>query len=127
MSRPSRKHSSRLLSSLSFAFFLFIALIFLCPPAVSAQDKKSEYGTVIGIGMSFFLSFFLSVSLIWFIFRFGNNVRGVQCALILTLLTSLLVAVQLLMCCVRVFVSDLWICPPSDIFFSLLVCNAVVV
>jgi endoplasmic reticulum chaperone BiP len=64
MARPSRKSSSRLLSSLSFVFFLFIALIFLCPPAVSAEDKKSEYGTVIGIGTSsffffLFLSFFL--------------------------------------------------------------------
>jgi hypothetical protein len=63
MARPSRKHSSRLISSLSFAFFLFVALIALCPPAVSAEDKKSEYGTVIGIGTSFFslslFSFFL--------------------------------------------------------------------
>ena len=61
MARPSRKHSSRLLSSLSFAFLLFIALIALCPPAVSAEDKKSEYGTVIGIGMCLFsLSLFRS-------------------------------------------------------------------
>ena len=60
MARPSRKHSSRLITSLSFAFFLFIALIALCPPAVSAaEDKKAEYGTVIGIGTSFFSSFFL--------------------------------------------------------------------
>ncbi|KAF8494857.1 heat shock protein 70 [Russula emetica] len=51
MARPSRKQSSRLLSSLSFAFFLFVALIALCPPAVSAEDKKSEYGTVIGIDL----------------------------------------------------------------------------
>lgn len=51
MARPSRKHSSRLISSLSFAFFLFVALIALCPPAVSAEDKKSEYGTVIGIDL----------------------------------------------------------------------------
>jgi len=61
MARPSRKHSSRLISSLSFAFLLFIALIALCPPAVSAEDKKAEYGTVIGIGVSFF-SLFLSLS-----------------------------------------------------------------
>jgi hypothetical protein len=54
MARPSRKHSSRLISSLSFVFFLFIALTALCPPAVSA-DKKPEYGAVIGIGTSFFL------------------------------------------------------------------------
>jgi hypothetical protein len=57
MPRPSRTQSSRLLSSLSFAFFLFLALILLCPPSVSAQDKKTEYGTVIGIG-TFFLSLF---------------------------------------------------------------------
>ncbi|KAH9052026.1 heat shock protein 70 [Lactarius deliciosus] len=50
MSRPTRTHATRLVSGLSFAFFLFLALILLCPPAVSADDKKSEYGTVIGIG-----------------------------------------------------------------------------
>jgi hypothetical protein len=61
MSRPSRTQASRFLSSLSFAFFLFIALILLCPPSVSAEDKKSEYGTVIGIGTLFFL--FLPFSL----------------------------------------------------------------
>jgi hypothetical protein len=88
MARPSRKHSSRLLTSLSFVFFLFIALIAFCPPAVSAEDKKAEYGTVIGIGTPFLL--FLSSlfpSLIWFILRLGNNVRSVRRALILTLLT----------------------------------------
>jgi len=36
---------------LSFAFFLFLALLLLCPPAVSADDKKAEYGTVIGIDL----------------------------------------------------------------------------
>ncbi|KAI9451252.1 heat shock protein 70 [Lactarius psammicola] len=51
MSRPTRTHTTRLLSGLSFAFFLFLALILLCPPAVSAEDKKSEYGTVIGIDL----------------------------------------------------------------------------
>ncbi|KAH9064466.1 heat shock protein 70 [Lactarius vividus] len=50
MSRPTRTRATRLVSGLSFAFFLFLALILLCPPAVSADDKKSEYGTVIGIG-----------------------------------------------------------------------------
>jgi hypothetical protein len=50
MSRPTRTHTTRLASGLSFAFFLFLALILLCPPAVSADDKKAEYGTVIGIG-----------------------------------------------------------------------------
>jgi len=51
MARPSRKHASRLFASLSFASLLFIALICLCPPSVSAEDKKSEYGTVIGIDL----------------------------------------------------------------------------
>jgi hypothetical protein len=115
MARPSRKHSSRLISSLFFAFFLFIALIALCPPAVSAaEDKKAEYGAVIGIGTSFFLFLppsLLFQSLIWFLFRLGNNVRGVHRALTLTLLTSFFFASQLFLCCVRVFVSDLWICP----------------
>jgi heat shock protein 5 len=40
-------------STLSVAFFAFLAIILLCPVAVKADaDKKSEYGTVIGIGMS---------------------------------------------------------------------------
>ncbi|KAH9033559.1 heat shock protein 70 [Lactarius hengduanensis] len=51
MSRPTRTRATRLVSGLSFAFFLFLALILLCPPAVSADDKKSEYGTVIGIDL----------------------------------------------------------------------------
>jgi heat shock protein 5 len=51
MSRPTRTHTTRLVSALSFSFFLFLALILLCPPAVSAEDKKSEYGTVIGIDL----------------------------------------------------------------------------
>ncbi|KAA1475720.1 heat shock protein 70 [Dentipellis sp. KUC8613] len=51
MSRPSRTHVGRLASGLSLFFFLFLALILLCPPAVSAEDKKSEYGTVIGIDL----------------------------------------------------------------------------
>ncbi|KAI0042101.1 heat shock protein 70 [Auriscalpium vulgare] len=52
MSRPSRTSTSRLASGLSFAFVLFLALILLCPPAVAADDdKKAEYGTVIGIDL----------------------------------------------------------------------------
>ena len=49
--RPSRAKSRRMVSSLSLILFTFFALICLCP-AASAQDasKKSEYGTVIGIG-----------------------------------------------------------------------------
>lgn len=55
--RPSRAKSRLLASSLSLVFLAFFALICLCP-AVSAQDdvKKSEYGTVIGIGMCTYLS-----------------------------------------------------------------------
>ncbi|KAI0063058.1 heat shock protein 70 [Artomyces pyxidatus] len=50
MSRPSRTSSSRLVSGISFAFLIFAALLFLCPPAVSAEAKP-EYGTVIGIDL----------------------------------------------------------------------------
>jgi len=50
--RPSRTQSRRMASSLSFIFFAFVALILLCPVAVSAdEDKKSEYGTIIGIDL----------------------------------------------------------------------------
>lgn len=37
---------------MSLVFFTIFALILLCPVAVNAvdEDKKSEYGTVIGIG-----------------------------------------------------------------------------
>lgn len=66
MSRPTRTHSARLISGLSLAFFIFLAVVCLCPPAVSAEDKKSEYGTVIGIGTyprSFFFFFPLAFSL----------------------------------------------------------------
>ncbi|KAI0297012.1 heat shock protein 70 [Multifurca ochricompacta] len=51
MSRPTRTHTTRLISGLSFAFLLFFSLLLLCPSAVSAEDKKSEYGTVIGIDL----------------------------------------------------------------------------
>jgi heat shock protein 5 len=41
-------------SSLSLLFVAFIALICLCPVSVKADEvngnKKTEYGTVIGIG-----------------------------------------------------------------------------
>ena len=52
--RTNATHTTRLVSGLSLAFFLFLALIFvlvLCAPTVSADHNKSEYGTVIGIGM----------------------------------------------------------------------------
>ncbi|KDQ54535.1 hypothetical protein JAAARDRAFT_49176 [Jaapia argillacea MUCL 33604] len=48
--RPSRSHSRRVVSGLSLVFLAFIALLCLCP-TVSAEDKKSEYGTVIGIDL----------------------------------------------------------------------------
>ncbi|KIN95578.1 hypothetical protein M404DRAFT_153608, partial [Pisolithus tinctorius Marx 270] len=49
--RPSRARSRHLLSSLSLFFVALVALLCFCSP-VAAQDsaKKSEYGTVIGIG-----------------------------------------------------------------------------
>ena len=39
---------------MSVVFFTIFALILLCPVTVSAadEDKKSEFGTVIGIGQS---------------------------------------------------------------------------
>ena len=50
--RPMRSKSRHVATSLSFLFLAFFALILLCPVAVNADDdKKSEYGTVIGIGM----------------------------------------------------------------------------
>lgn len=52
--RPLRVKSRRMASSLTLILFAFVALICLCP-ATSAQEsgKKSEYGTVIGIGQYF--------------------------------------------------------------------------
>ncbi|CCM02108.1 uncharacterized protein FIBRA_04185 [Fibroporia radiculosa] len=52
MSRPTRTQSRRLVSSLSLLFFALTALLLLCPVAVSAdEDKRGEYGTVIGIDL----------------------------------------------------------------------------
>jgi len=49
---PSRSSARRMASTLSVAFFAFIAILLLCPVAVNADaDKKSEYGTVIGIDL----------------------------------------------------------------------------
>lgn len=49
---PTRRQSRNLLGSMSLVLFTVLALILLCPVAVNAadEDKKSEYGTVIGIG-----------------------------------------------------------------------------
>jgi len=49
--RPTRRQSRSLLGSMSLVLFTIFALILLCPVAVNAdEDKKSEFGTVIGIG-----------------------------------------------------------------------------
>ena len=51
--RPTRRQTRNLLGSMSLVFFTVLALILLCPVAVNAadEDKKAEFGTVIGIGM----------------------------------------------------------------------------
>jgi hypothetical protein len=58
--RPTRTKSARVASSLSILFLAFIAIIALSPVAVKADEhsagSKSEYGTVIGIGASVFLT-----------------------------------------------------------------------
>ena len=49
--RPTRRQSRNLLGSMSLAFFAVLALVLLCPVAVNAnEDKRPDYGTVIGIG-----------------------------------------------------------------------------
>ena len=50
--RPTRTQARRAASTLSILFFAFLAIILLCPVSVNAdEDKKSEYGTVIGIDL----------------------------------------------------------------------------
>ncbi|KZS89539.1 heat shock protein 70 [Sistotremastrum niveocremeum HHB9708] len=50
--RPSRTRARQAASSFSILFFTLLAVLLLCPVAVSAdEDKKSEYGTVIGIDL----------------------------------------------------------------------------
>ncbi|THH07204.1 hypothetical protein EW145_g3548 [Phellinidium pouzarii] len=50
--RPSRTNARRVASSVSLLCLAFIALICLCPVSVSAdEDKRAEYGTVIGIDL----------------------------------------------------------------------------
>lgn len=46
---PTRSQSRRMFSSLSILLFALLAIVTLTP-TVSAEDAKSEYGTVIGIG-----------------------------------------------------------------------------
>ena len=49
--RPTRRQSRNFLGSMSLLFFTIFALVLLYPVAVNAdEDKKSEFGTVIGIG-----------------------------------------------------------------------------
>ncbi|GBE87109.1 78 kDa glucose-regulated protein [Sparassis crispa] len=50
--RPTRTQSRRLVSSLSLVFLTLVALLLLCPVSANAQDdKKADYGTVIGIDL----------------------------------------------------------------------------
>jgi len=64
--RPTKRQSRNLLGSMSLVFFTIFALILLCPVSVNAdEDKKSEFGTVIGIGqytMPTHLSFAFTVA-----------------------------------------------------------------
>ena len=48
--RPSRPRARNVAASVSLLFVALLAIILLCPVNVKAQDEKSEYGTVIGIG-----------------------------------------------------------------------------
>ena len=48
--RPTRTHARRVAASIPLLIVALFALILLCPVNVKAQDDKSEYGTVIGIG-----------------------------------------------------------------------------
>lgn len=49
--RPSRTRARRVATSIPLLILAFLAIILLCPVSVNADDdKKSEYGTVIGIG-----------------------------------------------------------------------------
>lgn len=54
MSRPSRSQSRGLASALGVAFLALLAVICLCPAVAAVEETpKSEYGTVIGIGVCF--------------------------------------------------------------------------
>ena len=75
--RPTRKQSRRMASSLSLFVIAFIALICLCPVSVTADEtngnKKSEYGTVIGIGESLSTTDW-PIAKLTVLCRFGYNV-----------------------------------------------------
>ncbi|EPS94612.1 hypothetical protein FOMPIDRAFT_1054958 [Fomitopsis schrenkii] len=50
--RPTRSQSRRVVSSVSLLFLALAAILCLCPVAVNAnEDKRAEYGTVIGIDL----------------------------------------------------------------------------
>jgi endoplasmic reticulum chaperone BiP len=52
MARPSRTQARRVASTLSLVCLLFLAVLCLCPAAATAaDDKRAEYGTVIGIDL----------------------------------------------------------------------------
>lgn len=53
--RPTRSRARKVASAVSFLCLAFVAILCLAPGAVRADeldDKRAEYGTVIGIGMS---------------------------------------------------------------------------
>ncbi|KAJ7502823.1 heat shock protein 70 family [Mycena galericulata] len=50
--RPTRTQTRRAISSFAAVFLTVLAIICLCPVATQAQEHRSEYGTVIGIGES---------------------------------------------------------------------------
>ena len=74
---PTRRQSRNLLGSMSLVFFTIFALILLCPVAVNAdEDKKSEFGTVIGIGQN-------TPAHLSFVFTATDNVPQIWAPLIL--------------------------------------------
>jgi uncharacterized BrkB/YihY/UPF0761 family membrane protein len=74
-SRPSLSRARSFVSTLSLVLVVVIAILALCPVTVKAEeDKKSEYGSVIGIG-KFVLPLISCILFSPAIFRFGNDVR----------------------------------------------------
>ncbi|KAJ7287396.1 heat shock protein 70 family [Mycena rebaudengoi] len=49
--RPTRAQSRTAISSFAFIFLTLLAIVCFCPVATQAQDRRSEYGTVIGIDL----------------------------------------------------------------------------
>ena len=73
--RQTRSQGRHIFSTLSIAFFAFVALLAVCPSSVSAEEQHPEYGTVIGIGASFPLVS-LQIRCLSITLRFGNNVSS---------------------------------------------------